>query len=450
MAELGITYTLPSDTMTEQGVLGELMTTGRIARVDDILSPSTFYYDLHAEIARSIIALYVEGQMVSYTTVRTDLARRGVRFDETQLAAIANQSTDGLREQVQYLNELTLRRRIATGAMDMLAKAGRLDMPVEEALAVADRIQMADDANEAKDAGLADIMDEAEAIIAANRAGNTSAGTLTGFPFFDERGGLRAGTLTVIGGATSNGKTSFAMALAKGAVKNGAHVGLFSLEMPPVELGQRLIASESFVENYKIAAKPLEGFNLQNVEAAIRNIRGWQGDLHIDRRKVATVDVILESAARMIRRYGCEGIIVDFLQIIDIGRKRGETEEGQIAEITRRLKLFALQQDVWVIALSQLNRDGDSSEPDINRMRGSGRISENADNVLLVYRPEAYPDGKGKYVGRFEGCEHGTAEIIMPKGRNTGVGKYLVAFDAATTAVSPITDITQYQAKFKP
>lgn len=445
MAAINITYELPHDDIVERGVLGELLTTGRLSKVEDILTPETFYYELHRNIYRSMARLYAAGAMVTYSTVRTDMQASGVRFAEDELANIATADIFDVRGQSEYLNELALRRRIGEGALEVLGKVQRLDVDTDEVLAAAARIQTSDDANERKDADLADMMDEAEAIIKANREGAGAAGTMTGFAFIDDRGGLRPGTLTVIGGATSNGKTSFAMALAKGAVQRGEHVGLFSLEMPPVELGQRLIATESNVENYKIAAKPLSGHDLTSVTDAIDRIKGWDGNLHVDRRKVAGIGAIQESAGRMVRRYGCKGIVVDFLQIIDLGKtRRGETEEAQIAEITRRLKLFALQQGVWVIALSQLNREGSAEEPDINRMRGSGRIGENADNVMLVYRPEAYPDGSGKYKGRFEGLEHGTAEIIMPKGRNTGVGKYLVAFDARTTAFTPITDIANY------
>lgn len=448
MAAIGITYELPHDDIVERGVLGELMATGRLGKVEDIVTAETFYYDLHREVWRAMMRLYSAGQMVSYTTVRTDMVAHGVRFAEEDLAHVAAADIFDVRGQAEYLNELALRRRIGEGALEILAKVQRMDVDTDSILATATRITQADDANAAKDADLGDMMTEAERIIKANREGEGHVGTMTGFPFLDDRGGLRGGTLTVIGGATSNGKTSFAMALAKGAVVGGEHVGVFSLEMPPVELGQRLIATESNVENYKIAAKPLNGHELTDVNDAIERIRGWDGNLHVDRRKVAGIGAILESAGRMVRRYGCCGFIVDFLQIIDLGKaRRGETEETQIAEITRQLKLFAMQQNVWVIALSQLNRDGDSSEPDINRMRGSGRIGENADNVMLVYRPEAYPDGNGKYKGRFEGLEHGTVEIIMPKGRNTGVGKYLVAFDARTTAFAPITDIANYFAR---
>lgn len=446
MAELSMTYELPRDMMTEAGVLGEILTTGRVAKVADQLHDDTFYGSLHTEVARSVRALFNDGGMVSYPTVRTDMQRRGVRFDETELAYIANQSTDGLAEQLAYLNDLAVRRRIATGAVEVLTKVRKLDVPVDEVLAAVARMKTADDEGGGKDAGLRDIMDEAEAIIDANRSGATdAAGTLTGFPFFDDKGGLRKGTLTVIGGATSNGKTSFAMSIVKHAVQAGEHIGVFSLEMQGVELGQRMIATESRVENYKVAAKALGGYELTNVWDAIRRIREWTGDVHIDRRKVATIGDILESAARMVRLYGVKGIVVDFIQIIDLGGRRGESEEAKIAEVTRQLKLFALQHGVWVIALSQLNRDGDSGEPDINRMRGSGRIGENADNVLLIYRPEAYPDGGGRYKGAWEGCEHGTAEVIMPKGRNMGVGKYIVAFDAATTDVKPIYDVTPYR-----
>ena len=65
-------------------------------------------------------------------------------------------------------------------------------------------------------------------------------------------------------------------------------------------------------------------------------------------------------------------------------------------------------------------------------LRGSGQIEESADNVVLIDRPEAYPDNKvTKYEGEFKNVSvKGTAKLILSKGRGIGTGAQLVGFDA--------------------
>jgi replicative DNA helicase len=68
-------------------------------------------------------------------------------------------------------------------------------------------------------------------------------------------------------------------------------------------------------------------------------------------------------------------------------------------------------------------------------LRGSGQIEESADNVILIDRPEAYPDNKvTKYIGEFKDESiNGTAKLILAKGRGVGTSSTLVAFDKVHT-----------------
>lgn len=105
--------------------------------------------------------------------------------------------------------------------------------------------------------------------------------------------------------------------------------------------------------------------------------------------------------------------------------------EQELAEIARRLKNIAKELGIWVIAVSQLNRDRDNPEPSLARLRGSGQINEAADVTILVYRPEIY--GR-QFPGEFSGVPViGRALIDVAKGRNIGLMKFVVRFDANTT-----------------
>ena len=113
-------------------------------------------------------------------------------------------------------------------------------------------------------------------------------------------------------------------------------------------------------------------------------------------------------------------------------------KEQQMGEASRRLKNLAKELGIWIVALSQLNRDKDNPEPNINRMRDSGQIAEAADVVILVYRPERY--GK-RYPGEFSSVKtEGTALIKVAKGRNIGTFNFVCGFDAACTRFYPLDD----------
>ena len=88
--------------------------------------------------------------------------------------------------------------------------------------------------------------------------------------------------------------------------------------------------------------------------------------------------------------------------------------------------------NIAVILLSQLSRG--EAHPKVQQLRGSGQIAESADNIVLIDRPEAFPDNSTKYEGEFhDESTHGTAKLIIAKGRGVGLGNALVGFEGRFT-----------------
>ena len=107
-----------------------------------------------------------------------------------------------------------------------------------------------------------------------------------------------------------------------------------------------------------------------------------------------------------------------------------------MAYMARSAKNIAKEMDIAVIVLSQLNRNG--LHPSIKMLRGSGQIEESADNIVLIDRPEAYPDNKvTRYEGAFKDVSiKGTAKLILSKGRGVGTGCQMLAFNGKYTEFS--------------
>jgi replicative DNA helicase len=130
---------------------------------------------------------------------------------------------------------------------------------------------------------------------------------------------------------------------------------------------------------------------------------------------------------RVKREHGLDLIVVDYLQLMQVPGNK-ENRATEIGEISRGLKVLAKELAVPVIALSQLNRgveQRDNKKPVMSDLRESGSIEQDADMILLIYRPEVY-DRENQMV-------KGVAEIDLVKHRNGEIGDFKLTFQGQFT-----------------
>ena len=234
----------------------------------------------------------------------------------------------------------------------------------------------------------------------------------------------------MIAAESSQGKTSLAMNIATNAAMQGARVAVYSMEMSRMQLAARMVSGESDVSSSSILYHRLsEAQYLSATEAANRLA---VAKIFFDDRATSSMGNILASIRHLKRKENIDGAVVDYLQLLSLSQRSGSTDEQALAEYARQLKNIAKELGIWVIALSQLNRDKLNPEPNNNRLRGSGQILEAADVVMLLYRPEVY--NKDRYPEPFQYVKtEGTAMITISKGRNIGLMQFIVGFDARHT-----------------
>ena len=205
--------------------------------------------------------------------------------------------------------------------------------------------------------------------------------------------------------------------------------------MTALQLTARLLSMQSGVSSDTILYGRPDEIELVSIDKAV----GLLADkaLLFDERSTPNIDTIINTIRIMKKRFNIRGAVVDYLQILSVN-SRMYNKEQQMGEAARRLKNLAKELDIWVMALSQLNRDKDNPEPNINRMRDSGQIAEAADVVILVYRPEKY--GK-RYGGDFSNVDpKDTALINVAKGRNIGTFKFICGFNESCTKFYPLDE----------
>lgn len=181
----------------------------------------------------------------------------------------------------------------------------------------------------------------------------------------------------VIGAESSFGKTSLAINfvnhLCFGAQKK--KVAVFSMEMRKQSIHERIFASMNDVPMEKIRRNELDDGQLQKLEGFIASVPK-EPVLFMDDSPTLDIHSIISRCRRIKKRYGLDLVVVDYLQLVSPVNVRGENRQQQVAEISRQLKTLALELDVVVVALSQLNEQG--------QLRESRAIGQDADIVLLI------------------------------------------------------------------
>ena len=136
----------------------------------------------------------------------------------------------------------------------------------------------------------------------------------------------------------------------------------------------------------------------------------------------------MRSIRKMVKMKKVRLVVIDYLQIYS---QVSDDVEKSISYMARTAKNVAKEMGIAIILISQLNRS--ALHPSMKMLRGSGQIEESADNVILIDRPEAYPDNKvTKYEGDFKNVTiHNTAKLILSKGRGIGTGSCIVGFNGS-------------------
>ena len=217
-------------------------------------------------------------------------------------------------------------------------------------------------------------------------AGGTQALT-TGLTRLDSilQGGFKKGCLYVLAARPGVGKSALAIQFTHECAKRGMRASYASLEMTATEIAGRLLSSTSGVRKPKTKGF-LQVNHKQKLEAQVKAMQGWPITFKDDNQAT------LQSIQAFVAKQRIEGeiglVVIDYLQLLSVPGVDSRVQE--ISQISRQLKAIAMEYDIPVIALSQLNRalEAQNRNPMLSDLRESGSIEQDADCVMLMHRDE--------------------------------------------------------------
>jgi replicative DNA helicase len=423
--------TIPYNQDCEESVIGSLLIDGEaIYEINQFLKKEDFHTVICQHLYEACTSIMARGEMVDQITVAHELNSKdslqevgGAAFLST---LIVNTPTSANIEYYARVvkNTAIARRSISAGNKIMnlgytetdpnklVSEAEKIILELQREVAMPklllpnDIAQMSvtryDDLNEGK-----------------------RKGVYTGFTELDESlGGLFGGELCYIAGRPGTGKTETLLSIGTYVGQKFGNVLLASLEQPWGDITDRLLGREIEMSPRKIRAGCYSPEVLQSImrfagEIPKSNLYFYDSGGDIDGRG-ATTRSIYSIASHMKIAYGLRCIIIDYLGLLD--DNSGDKSYERISQISRKLKRLSMDLDIPVICAAQLNREVErrvDHKPQISDLRDSGAIEQDADTILLIYRPDLYEEEIVK--AREEGIDIiNKANLIIGKQRQGG------------------------------
>ena len=426
-------FNLPPQSLeAEHSALGALMLGAK--DIDDaisLLSGGDFYQHSHELIFDAIQKLHRADKPVDVVVVSEQLD------SEKNLEKVGGMGyigmitkntphTNNLMTYCRIIKEKSLLRKIIQDAQELIGSAYQASSgEVQSIVDMADRNATALIENDTTDGAQHISKSLTEALNAVEerwKSDGKCVGVPTGFNSLDEKIlGLENGEVYVIAGRPGMGKTVLAVNMAKNIGLNGGKSLFISIEMPVMQLVNRLFSSFG-INHDTIRSGKLHNDDWSKLTNATSQL--MESGIFVDDTPALSANRIDAIARKLFKKQGKMPIFLDYLQIMG-----SETNGNRFEEVTafsQKLKAIAKRHGVPVVLLSQLNRTCESRQdkrPQTSDLRESGAIEQDASTIMFLYRDEVYTKEKSAFKGE--------AELIITKQRNGVTGLVPLVFNGA-------------------
>ncbi len=422
----------PHSLESEQSVLGSMIKDKEaIYAAVEWLHPDDFYKEANKEIFEAILSLFNRNEPVDIITLAEELKKRGTLENVGGVSYLTDLSggiatTSNIKYYCEIVKEKSTLRRLIKTCDEIITKSYEYDQDVNSIIEEAEKgiFDITQGRNRESFHPIKKVLLDSFAKIeelAANQGELT--GLTTGFIDIDNKlSGLQKSDLVLLAARPSMGKTALGINIAtNAAIKAGASVAIFSLEMSKEQLVQRMISSVAHVDLQKIISGRLDEDEWLKIIDAMAPLS--KAKVFIDDTAGISLMEMKAKCRRLKLEKGLDLVLIDYLQLMQLD-SRYESRQQEISAISRGLKGLAKEMDCPVVALSQLSRAPElrsDHRPILSDLRESGAIEQDADVVMFLYRDEYYhQDSDKKNIGEVIIAKHrngptGTVELVWKK-----------------------------------
>lgn len=402
----------------EQALIGAcLLNIEIVDLVDGMLRPDDFGEPVHATLFEAIVRARHEGRRVDVKILISLLGADakaelpGMKLTVggyiARLAAEAT-TTINARDFARIVAEYAGYRRLTEASADLASRSEAAHAAGTPAEIASDIIDQLDEIVSSATPSSVRRMSIGEAAKAATdalnetRVNGKARGVTWGLIDMDKATlGMRPGHLIVLAARPSAGKTTLGISAALAAARSGAGVMFVSLEMGAQELAERALADICHREGRHIPYSTIVAGETDDGEtqAVIDASALLQKlPLAIEQQGGLSVSQIASRARSLVARWERRNqtlnlIVVDHLGLLQASQRYAGQRHAEVSEITSALKALAKQLGIPILLLCQLNRaveSRDNKRPQLSDLRDSGRIEEDADAVIMLYRESYY------------------------------------------------------------
>jgi len=424
----------PQSVDAERAVLGAILlnpdAVGSALEVFRDAGEGAFYVEAHQQIYGAVLTLFHKNVPVDPVTLFEQLSSEG-HLESAGGAAYISELMGAVptSANVVYYSQIVLdaaiRRRLISSCTTIAGTAyegeGEVAELLDHAEAAIFAISQTRQSNPIFKVGDL-VRDGVDQIMRLIREHTGVQGLPTGFADLDTiLSGFQPSDMVVLAARPAVGKTALALNIARHVgVDNGQGVLVFSLEMAKEQLTQRLLCMEGRIDSTRLRSGFLAGNEMAKVQPAAGRLYG--APIFIDETPNINILELRSKARRHMAQHETKLIIIDYMQLMSSGMtRRVESRQVEMSEISRGIKGLARELHVPVMALSQLSREAekdDTGRPKLSHLRESGSIEQDADVVMILWRP---PETKLQPLDN-------RIKLIVAKHRNGPTGTIDLAF----------------------
>ncbi len=362
-----------------------------------VLKPEDFYLPFHQHLFSAMESLFEQELPIDEEFLRKELSKKD-KFDEVAMVEVLSANPiSNTKAYVKEIKDYANKRSLITLATQIKKLTIEDDLEVEQ---VMDRVEQK--LYEITQESVNEDFRDSKSITASTlkeihrlkELGNSKLiGVDTGFTNLnDKTSGFGKGDLVIIAARPAMGKTALVLNMALKAIKRGAGVAFFSLELPAEQLMLRMLSADTSIPLQALRVGNLRDDEWSRLSSAMDDIS--RRKLFVDDGGYATIHHVRSKLRKLKSQHPEISIaIIDYLQLMSGEARSNAGRQQEISEISRGLKQLARELEIPIIALSQLNRSLESREnkrPQLSDLRESGAIEQDADIILFVYRDDVY------------------------------------------------------------